>query len=272
MYIKLYYQKVEDNFGDILSREIVRHLSCYEVRWSSLKRADMVALGSLGERVALKKLKRYFLHFGRSLDVWGTGFLAPGATVSQRFVNIHALRGEYSRQRFGIDKTIALGDPGLLTPLVYKHRVESTGTILCLPHLHDQYAHQWVEEIRKLYPNKPVETLRLSASAEAVTTAIATAECVVSTAMHPLIVAQSYGVPSVWLEAETALHPGARYKFEDYFSVFGRVPHAVPLAQLLQSDLSDSAFKRAMDSSIFPDSQVKTLQQDLIAAFPGCYR
>lgn len=268
MSIKLYYQNSEDNFGDVLSKEVVSFLSGEEVVWSPLKKADIVAIGSLGERVALKKMKRFFLCRGKSLDVWGTGFLEPGGQVSQRFVNIYALRGIYSRDRFDAGN-VPLGDPGLLSSIVFPKDFKHHGAVVCLPHLHDRESEQWISEISNLYPNRQILTLSLSAPLEKIIAAIAGAEFVVSTAMHPLIVAQSYSVPFVWLEGDAKLHPGARYKFEDYFSVFGTVPGTVSLQGLLTKASSVSDFSYVMDSSMVSIDKIHLIQQDLIAAFPG---
>lgn len=269
MSIKLYYQNAECNFGDVLSKNIVSFISGKNVVWSPLKKADLVAIGSLGERVALKKMKRFCLCFGRSLDVWGTGFLEPGGRVNQQFLNIHALRGMYSKDRFGA-VSVPLGDPGLLTPLVYPTLFEDKGSVVCLPHLHDMESVHWISKVVELYPNKKVVSLDLSSPVEKVVSAIAGADFIVSTAMHPLIVAQSYQVPFVWLEGES-LHPGMRYKFEDYFSVFDKKPDSIQMKKLLSGISTVSDFTQASDSSIIPAQKIHSIQQNLIESFPGLY-
>lgn len=273
MTIKLYYQNIESNFGDLLSKEVVEYVGADNVDWSPLKKAELVALGSLGERIALKKFKRYLLCKAKPLDIWGTGFLSPGRKISDRFVQIYALRGLYSKDRFGISSSVVLGDPGYLTPLIYKNLVlnsdlKNDKSILCLPHLHDGASSKWIDKIYNIFPNKKVISLNLSDSFKKIVTSIARADCVISTAMHPLIVAQSFGIPFVWVESGNNIHSGSRYKFEDTFSVFKSIPESILLEKLINNRIFLSDLNKAMDSSLVPDHLISTVQQDLISSFP----
>lgn len=266
--IRLYYQNAENNFGDILSKEIVSYFAKSEVEWSPLKRADLVALGSLGERVALKKFKRYCLSLGRPLNIWGMGFLQPGSRISSNFLKIHALRGMHSKERFGIRSPLPLGDPGLLVPLIYDFKRESTNQILCLGHLHDTQANKWIDHIREINPDKKIVHLCLSNDVKKVVYEIARSEAVVSSAMHPLIVAQSYEVPFMWVNCGENLHAGNRYKFEDYFSVFNMTPESVDVNFIFQKKLTNAHFYKVIEESIVSSVKIHTVQQDLIDSFP----
>lgn len=267
MSLKLYYQNSENNFGDLLSKDIVSYLSHKHVVWSHLKYADIVALGSLSERVIAKKFKRYLLNIGKPLNVWGTGFLGPGDLSSTRFLKIHALRGEYSKARFDLKTSVPLGDPGFLTPLVYPSKPRKSNTIICLPHLHDYYSHLWVDKIKKNYNNHNVVTISLSEPVINIVNSIAGAEFIVSSAMHPLIVAQSYGTPFIWVELGNLVHKGCRYKFEDCFSVLTKNILSCSLEELFSLD-SKEFIKKALESSIVYEDEVKKIQQDLQFVFP----
>jgi len=65
---------------------------------------------------------------------------------------------------------------------------------------------------------------------------IAKCKVILSSAMHGLIVADSFNIPNQWIKLSELLY-GGDYKFKDYYSVFGYEPEAIDLKQdVINSD------------------------------------
>ena len=258
----------------MLTRDIVAKLADpHPVVWAPLKKADMVSLGSLGELVLKKRLRRFFINRFKPLHVWGTGFLKYGAPTNSLFLKIHALRGKNSLTRLSQQgRDIALGDPGLLCSRLFPQAVSKRQkTILAIPHLHDKNYQTWVDAITALYPEYTVEVWSCDKPVEPTLKAIASAAMVVSSAMHPLITAHSYRTPCLWVELDDGTHAGKRYKFEDYYSVTGLPAQSACLGALQQHEENPEQLRQELDrqlltSQMMPD-KLESLQNDLIDAF-----
>lgn len=187
---------------------------------SKTKSCDLVAIGSLGEVVAKKKFKRKILK-GKDLHVWGTGFLLPGKTYNNRFLNVHALRGELSKNRFRIKANIALGDPGILVSKLYENsnNIYPEGTVLCMPHACDSDSKKWIDKVKEIYQEENVKFISIKRSFIEIIDAIRSSDFIFTTAMHPLIVSNSFEKKVVYISPRN-VHPGGNYKLVDYFSVF----------------------------------------------------
>lgn len=163
-----------------------------------------------------KKFKR--LLYGRldPLAIWGSGYLCPGKLQDSLFLNVLALRGELSASRFAPPKDgpICLGDPGLLMSR-FINRPKASSGIVVAPHLANRGNSQLCEFLATC--KFPYQLLDLTSDPIRVVRAIASAELVISSAMHPIIVAHSYSVPAVWADFGPGLE-GSDYKFLDYYS------------------------------------------------------
>ncbi len=273
--VRLYYQNSEGNFGDILSREITQKASGADVAFSDLKYADLVAIGSLAERVVKKRFKRWLINLGRPLHLWGTGFLAPGESTSGRFIRAHALRGKLSAARFNMDiDKICLGDPGLLCSHFFPSDHLSKGQrVLCLPHLHDHHSGKWIDTIRCKFPNDNVVQMSLADDHVTIIEAIMSAKLVITTAMHPYIVAHSYDVPTAYLQTGSNIHVGGDYKIYDYLSVFGREALcSVDCSELTKGRITAEQLYDVAESDRVSVEVVKRIQEELLDSFPQEYK
>lgn len=221
--IKFYYQPADNNFGDALSPFIVTALTGRECRWAPPHVADLVAIGSLMERVMLKRWRRPLYGRFSPLLVWGTGFIADGDRVSSTFLSCQAVRGRFTQGRIsGAGEELALGDPGLLVPRLFSRKPTGTGGgVLVAPHLKDRGA--WADAVME---NDGLKASRISLSDDTmeIIGRIASADLVLTSAMHPLIVALAFGRPAIWVAAEASEVEGGRYKFHDFYSVFDMRP------------------------------------------------
>lgn len=108
------------------------------------------------------------------------------------------------------------GDPASLLPHFFQPSRRSSRQKICLvPHYVDKY------RFRDL-ARRDVDVVNVnSRDLLAEIRKIATAELVISSSLHGLIIAEAYGVPTVWVEPSERIL-GGHHKFLDYFEGSGR--------------------------------------------------
>lgn len=193
------------NLGDLLSSEVTAY--AFEqpvVRVSATYGGKTLGAGSI-------------LHHARGGDtVWGSGLL-DGAPFDATGVRFLAVRGPRSLAAIrGSDVPEVFGDPAALLPHLYVPRTDGRRyDVGVVPH----YVHQdqmrvddralcWVDVTDRDW--------------RATVDLIASCDVVVSSSLHGIIVAEAYGIPTVWVEPGTEIL-GGRFKFDDYFEGTGRV-------------------------------------------------
>ena len=116
--IKLYWtQGLNDggkNFGDWLSPKLCEAISGRPVVYASAKQCDMIAIGSVFQR-----LKNHF--WNHRVHVWGTGLIEKHATIRSPHY-IHAIRGKLTANTISGKSTNIFGDPGLLCVILLPAR------------------------------------------------------------------------------------------------------------------------------------------------------
>lgn len=218
---------------------------------------NIIAIGSIMSRA----------NYGSK--IWGTGILDPSLPIKGG--NVYAVRGELTLQTLKSKKhkhlrfrdDIAIGDPGMLIPLFIAPSSKKCELGL-IPHFSE------IEYFRKHYEGK-VKIIDLrSKDVEEVTKTISSCRKVISTSLHGLIVAHSYGIPALWIEHEE-LHQGTHgFKFRDYFSSVN-IPEYEPL-----HDFEKLIYDKAELESIFsemsyislPHKDVAEIQNDLLRVAP----
>lgn len=193
-----------DNFGDLLGPIIASRLMPGPVVDFDPAGRRLLAVGSI-------------MHFGRPGDVvWGAGFNAKLKEHRSDLpdLDVRAVRGPYSRlllEAAGLDVPEVYGDPALLLPELFPETrswaEQKVRQVVIVPNLHDEG--QLVGDDRVVSPRGPVwEVVR----------AIASADLVVGSSLHGIVIAESLGVPAR-LVAPEAEHP---MKYVDYYAGTGR--------------------------------------------------
>lgn len=254
--LKLYWssslKQGRKNFGDWLSPCLVRELSGREVVHTPPNGCDLVAIGSL-----LQRVKHHW--WNRRLHIWGTGFIAAGPQVTA-YHEYHALRGQSSAAMIRGLPRPSLGDPGLLAACLLPDHASlpKRHALGLVPHYKDQ-RHPAVQRLQELIPQarlidvlaEPLEVLR----------AIAGCEFILSSSLHGLIVADAFGLPNAWFEFSSAVR-GARFKFRDYYSAFGIMePQPLTLENFDPADIEWLAASYRREA-------LAELQRGLLSSFP----
>ncbi len=201
--IQAYWWDGHANFGDALTPWLLRQRGILPVLRSP-HRARMIGVGSILE------------HLPTDFDgvVWGTGLIEDSARPLPR-ARVLAVRGALTRDRIGAAETVVLGDPGLLAAdVVPRHEVEHE--LGFVPHI----SHFDSPEVRSLVQRHDprVHVIDVRRGPSHVVREISRCHHVLSTSLHGLVVADSYGIPAAWARLAPDLI-GSTYKFQDHESV-----------------------------------------------------
>jgi hypothetical protein len=226
-----------DNFGDGLNVPLLNHFAHIDAQWASPREADLVCTGSI-------------LH---SLDspfrgtVAGAGELYEDTRIDLRFADVRGLRGPLSASQAILrpsQSDYVLGDPGLLaSELVEANR--DRYRIGVVPHVTDRQL--WDIEREKLKQWDPI-LIDPTLPPLDVVSRIGSCNKVVSSSLHGLVVADSFGIPrrAERFPAMAGPHEGGDWKFRDYGASIGQPVEfgklqAAPIETIyrIQSELFD---------------------------------
>ncbi|MDO5676877.1 MAG: polysaccharide pyruvyl transferase family protein [Propionibacteriaceae bacterium] len=239
------------NFGDQLTPALLERLYGQKSKFSGMQAADLVGVGSLFEGIEE--------HCQARTMIWGSGFIQEGPPYDGAKLDVRAVRGALTAARLGsmAPAGLALGDPGLLTSAAYPEfsHLPRRG-IAVIPHFMDKQ--DPVVERAAAHPD--VRIVEVLAPLPNVLREIASAEIVLSSSLHGLVVADSYGVPNQWTPIGDGV-TGSGYKFRDYYSAFGTEATPMTLDEAL-------ANVESLRDSWRPQPNIEQVKRSLLRSFP----
>ena len=152
--------------------------------------------------------------------VWGTGVKHPdrASSLKKKSIQIRALRGQLSRQAIiKISDSICpeiYGDPGILIPDLFpEFQRNATRKVGIIPHYYDIPS---VQSFNNVMP--PYRHWR------DVVKFITECELVISSSLHGVVVAESFGIPARWLYSEKlpSSNTETNFKYNDYYASTNR--------------------------------------------------
>ncbi|MFC6423059.1 polysaccharide pyruvyl transferase family protein [Ornithinimicrobium tianjinense] len=190
------------NFGDALTPMLLARAG-YVPRLAPLKDAQFLGVGSILEMAPT----------GYSGSVWGSGLLY-GEAIALPHATWLAVRGALTRDLVGAPSVTALGDPGLLasTVVVAGRPSRSLGIV---PHHAHRSLPIWGEIQRRVPGSVVIDPAQRPSR---VFRQISACSTVLTTSLHGLITADSYGIPAMWLTVDEIPLRGGSFKFDDYES------------------------------------------------------
>lgn len=255
---------------DDLSRRTERNK--VNLHWWSLREKDIENLGDMLSEVivnnvlALNKIDankkvsntRHLYAIGSILDsgyqdatIWGSGFwYSPATNVfwkNIRKLDIRAVRGPRTRetlQNLGYDCPEIYGDPAILLPLFYRQIKKGQEGIKIVSH--------YSENNYSKFTNIEIRTTM--DSWKRVVDEICSADLIISSTLHGIILAEAYGVPAIMLKQKNC---SDLYKYEDYYWGTGRT--VFPVATSVEDALTFKAPE-------LPD--LRDMQKKLLNVFP----
>lgn len=221
--MKVYHFRRESgktNFGDDLSPGFVASVLGERVAYASPLTAQIMAAGSILSYWTKRdrSLRRGMLDMltrRAPIAIWGSGLVAERNLVLPK-VDILAVRGPLTAKCMKIDGDVIYGDPGLLASLVMPP-VPKTGKIGIVPHYVDK-ANKTLDPFRE---DARFMVIDVELPWERVLKEISSCAMVLSSSLHGLIVADSYGVPNMRLKFSNLIN-GGDFKFLDYGLSVGR--------------------------------------------------
>nr|WP_281241626.1 polysaccharide pyruvyl transferase family protein [Desulfuromonas thiophila] len=211
--LKLYWSSgLKDgrkNFGDWLSPVLCEAISGRPVVHAKPNRCDLVAVGSI-----LQRLKNHF--WSHRVHVWGSGLIGQAPPFRTPH-HIHAVRGRLTAAALRNRSIRVLGDPGLLCPLLLPDKASAKRwRVGIVPHYKDQQ-HPAVATFAK---QAGVQVIDIFSETREFLSQISQCDFVLSSSLHGLIVADALQIPNGWIKLSDAVR-GNDFKFADYYSVFG---------------------------------------------------
>lgn len=251
--LRLYWWRYEYpnklNFGDELTPIIIGKLFGYRCQWTPPDECRIVGIGSILESFLE-------LNTNRQIYIWGTGFIKSGNKQSNESLVFCAVRGSLSRDRVG--ENIPIGDPGLLVNLVFKPSKYKSDKIGIIPHYVDEQ-HPSIVKARK---NSNFLIINPLDSPERVIKQITSCKLILSSSLHGLIVADSFGIPNMHMPLSSDV-VGGSYKFKDYYSATDR-----DYKFFDHKNLTDINALGKLLTRYKPIKNLDVIQDGLIKAFP----
>ena len=248
------------NFGDYLSPKIVEMLSGKKVTFAPPETADMIAIGSILSRE--RKAKRFLLK--RRLHIWGSGTDSVHRQFSGRHY-YHAVRGFKTLDQIkNLNSLPALGDPGLLANLWWGERRRPTKKfrIGLVPHFID-HGDIRIRELLSMYDMHFINVLD---PVDVVINEILQCDFILSSSMHGLIVADSFGIPNRRIVFSDGII--SDLKFVDYYSVF-HISEPSPLTATRMLSTEGVALVLENANSTYERRNIEEVKQGLVNAFPA---
>lgn len=236
----------KNNAGDHLGKVIVQAvLSTYDktILDKKTSKNKLLSIGSV-------------MHFANDGDcIWGTGINGKidKSKLSFSQLDVRAVRGPHSRNILINEKKINVpevyGDPGLLLPLFYSRELlvekSKIKDFIIIPHMNENF-----ETYAKFKSNvcSPVK------GALEFTRDIVNSKFVISSSLHGVIIAEAYGIPAVFLHADSG---ESLFKYDDYYNGTGRDYYAKAMTV-------EDAFKMKTPGI----DNLSEIQHKLLEAFP----
>ena len=245
-----------ENFGDLLSKELVEKISGRPVRWRGYDVPNILfGIGSI-----LKKTSG-------PATIWGSGIKAWEDGMSDQ-LEIKALRGRFSylsaiRNGNTIQDPLPFGDPGLLAPKYYRSEVKRTFKLGVVPHFVD------LDEITQRFADEGTLVVDVRKPVQEVIQDINSCEMTLCSSLHGIIISHAYGIPSLWAEFSDKI-TGDGVKYLDYFSSVN-IPFYHPFDGRKRDDeLVNRALQFIEENQPFnrPQADINPIQQALLDAFP----
>jgi pyruvyltransferase len=209
------------NWGDALNPVLIRHLSgrepflVQEYPENLNQEPVYTVIGSILQWPVLQNEKLL-----RNTIIWGTGFITESGRLHGKPRQICAVRGPLTRDnilRTGIPCPEIYGDPALLYPGIYQPDITKKWKLGIIPH----YVDKENTHLKKFKNFPDIKVIDIEAPINTVVDQICSCTSIASSSLHGIIIADAYGVPSVYLKISDRVL-GNGFKFRDYFASVGR--------------------------------------------------
>lgn len=207
----IYYWDHERNWGDSINEFIFKSIIGEKVfsanKVMNFKSQEIITgIGS----VLNSRLKNY--------SIWGSGFLSEKHTLIHSPNEVLALRGKLTEKKInGLFRksTDQFGDPGLLFKEFYNPIFPKEYKLGIIPHF-KELDEKVIQDIKSKYGFE-INIISPTIDVFKFADEVSKCESILSSSLHGLVLAESYGIPTSRISISNKLI-GGDYKFEDYYS------------------------------------------------------
>lgn len=243
----------KQNFGDYIAGPIYDYM---------LKRNNLDKDKKVKGTKHLYTIGSILLIGHQDATIWGSGILMgePDNFIwsrnRYRQLDVRCVRGPLTMKRLkenGIDVSdCKIGDPGVLMPLVYQPSKETKRDFGILIHMSQMDDSEHKKEYEK-YSSHIIDIM--TDDYQKTIDEICSCDFVISSTLHGIIIAESYGIPAILLER----FEFDDFKYMDYYLSTGREEKDIPIAESIEAAI-------AMEKPAVPD--LSGLQNNLLTSFP----
>lgn len=194
----------------------------------------------------------------QNMTIWGSGVEREIPQRVRRFfqkswfrkLDIRAVRGPMSRDylmKLGHKCPEVYGDPAILMSCIYTGKGDKKYDVSIIPQLVTE------KGVREKYTDAHIISMNTN-DYKSVIDQIVQSKIIISSSLHGVILADVYGIPSVWYRG---LAKDIDFKYKDYYASTGRKPEIIP-----------TTIEEAMNTEPLPLPDLKPLQEGLIESFP----
>lgn len=269
--LKVYYAKVP-NMGDLLNVMIIEQLFGYKVKRHTFLTGELSAIGSGLEQFTLRDnpilacAERVAGVVFPTVTIWGTGFVRyknQDTSFYRKNIKFAAVRGELSKVRvekiLGKELNIPTGDAGILASYLLKETIMKRYNVGIIAH----YKEQDEPVFQKLVESYPKSLfIDVRHTPDTVIRQIASCECIISSSLHGLIIADSLRIPNIHIKVSDKLL-GDGFKFDDYYSAYN-LKHLV--INLNKENMPTLEWVK--DNYQITKEMIETAKQNMIQSFP----
>lgn len=180
--------------------------------------------------------------------IYGSGAISSNAKLEGKPMKVLSVRGPLSRDvllRNGIGCPSVYGDPALLLPLVYKPQIQPGNFIGVIPHYRtsESAVSNYLSLWQKYGSVKHIDMSQYEKWTDVIDS-ILQCKIIVSESLHGLILAEGYGIPSVWVEFVPHHLPWEwEFKFLDFYQSIGK--NSPKCYKLYNADETDNILDKA---------------------------
>ena len=257
------------NIGDAINPFIIKEVLKYDPILSDWYHCDITGIGSGLRRFFVDqvstalKIKRAINT--KPLILWSAGFLTTPSgeeKIVRKNIKVASVRGELSRQY--VEKILkrsidcSTGDGGLLCSKWISPEPHKLYRLGIIPHVKEKDLPVFAEINRVIddsvivdVEDDPIKNLKI----------ISACECIISSSLHGLIIADSYNVPNQHIVCSNRLS-GDGFKFKDYYSSYSLDDEPIVLSDSNQIDINSIIHNYRIDRET-----IERKQYDIISAF-----
>jgi len=241
-----------NNFGDLLTPYLFEYFGLTAMHCPNFKYASAIGVGSI-----LHKLPANYGGF-----VLGSGLIedTPLKLPNSTFLLV---RGKKTCDLLELAPTMLIGDPGIIADSLFPEAkvLQKRYHIGVVPHYSDKESQElkgWLKKSSWL--QKKINLINVQNSPRVVAKEICQCEVILSSSLHGLIFADSFGIPNIWVGINNKLI-GNKFKFNDYYSCFSLSKDRFSLDELNRAtDVYDLA-------SVPEQGEIQSIKNNVKEAF-----